>query len=283
MGNQMFQQAFLIALRQMSSGEIKIDLSEYERRSQHNGYELERVFGIKNDVATREEIAKYTLILDNKLLYKIYSKLSFLNSTDIKEIHSYKYYPDILKRAREGYYDGYWQCHRYFDDYRELVRRTFTFAQPLDSRNAELAEEILNHPRSVSIHVRRGDYLKHRIYKGLCGVDYYRRAIEYVQETLGTETSFYIFSDDMAWCKDNIVDMLGDSRYTLVDWNTSDNSYRDMQLMTMCRVNIIANSSFSWWAAYINQRDGHLVVAPKRWVNQPLEYSMQLEEWNAIL
>ena len=279
LGNQMFQQAFLIALEQTSGDKVYIDTSEYSRKQQHNGYELERVFGIKNLEANYKDISKFTCLFHNSLLNKIYTKLSFLRQSDIKEKHSYKYFPSILHQHKDGYYDGYWQCHKYFDTYRDIILKTFQFIEFTDNRNIKLSRMISEDKNSVSIHIRRGDYLRHYLYNGLCGLDYYIAAIDKIKELKGPKLNFYIFSNDTLWCKENIIPCLESNRCIIVDWNQRENSFRDMQLMSLCQNNIIANSSFSWWAAYLNTKKDTVIIAPQKWINQPLEYSMQLPEW----
>ena len=279
LGNQMFQQAFLIALEQISGEKVFIDTSDYSRFQQHNGYELDRVFGIKNVEASYKDIKKYTCLFKNDLLNKIYTKFSAIRASDIKEKYSYKYYPSILENHRDGYYEGYWQCYKYFEKYRDLVIKSFQFVNITDTRNFEISKMILEDKSSVSIHVRRGDYLKHPLYNGLCDLGYYQSAINEIKNLKGSDLNFYIFSNDIQWCRDKIIYLLDGNRYIFIDWNKGENSFRDMQLMSLCQNNIIANSSFSWWSAYLNKNEKAVVIAPKKWINQPLEYSVQLPEW----
>lgn len=282
LGNQMFQHAFLVALRESCKEPIYIDLSDYERYKQHNGYELGRIFEIKNPIARTKDIWKYTCLFRNKFLYYIYTKLSILRPSDIKERHSYLYHPEIISKHKDGYYDGFWQCYLYFHKYRELIAKEFTFPAFSESKNIEAAAEINNDQKPVCIHVRRGDYLKTDMYKGICELDYYKDSIEYVKKALGEGVSFYIFSNDIEWCTQNIFPLTGSSKTTFVSWNVGKKSYRDLQLMTLFRGCIVANSSFSWWAAYLNNREDKLIVAPKKWVNSPIEYKMQLPDWILI-
>ena len=282
LGNQMFQYAFLLALKKASNEDVYIDISEYSRHKQHNGYELKRVFGICNEIASIHDIWKYTCIFRNDIINRIYIKISRFRKSDIKEINSYKYLPGILTEHRDGYYDGYWQCFKYFDCCSDDIIRYFTFVPATDSQNCDIIERINNDNKSVSLHIRRGDYLKSDIYRGLCGIEYYTKAILYVRSLLGDGIFFYIFSDDIQWCRENILCLLNKDKFIFVDWNSESQSFRDMQLMSLCRANIIANSSFSWWAAYLNKRNDKIVIAPEKWVNLPLEYRMQLPCWKTF-
>lgn len=281
LGNQMFQYAFSVALKMKSQKVVLADYSDYERNKHHNGYELMRVFGIENKAATKSQIRKYTCLFSNGFLQSIYIKLSKLRPGDIKERGSHKYYSKIIELHKDGYYDGFWQSYKYFDEYRDILVNDFCFP-PFHGKNKDLEESIKYSSTSISIHVRRGDYLKAALYKGLCQLDYYKTAIEKITNILEGPIHFYIFSNDIHWCKKYIIDFLGDNAYTFVDWNIGLDSYRDMQLMSICRGNIIANSSFSWWAAYLNDRADKIVIAPRKWVNLDLEYDMQPSSWILI-
>lgn len=282
LGNQMFQEAFLIALQNKTLSEVYIDLSDYKRKQQHNGYELERVFGIIHKEADLKDISQYTCISKNNYINKIYTKLDFLRPNDIKERHSYKYQPKILSNAKEGYYDGYWQCYKYFDEYRDEIIKRFVFSEFEDEKNKLILRILESDVSCVSIHIRRGDYLTHPMYKGLCDIDYYKSAITTIKNLIKDKIHFLVFSNDIEWCKHNIINLIDDCQYTIVDWNKGSDSYRDMQLMSLCKGNIIANSSFSWWSAYLNRNNDAVIIAPKRWVNQPLNYRIQMPTWILI-
>lgn len=282
LGNQMFQHAFLIALREASNDVVKADISWYSVHNQHNGYELDRIFHINNPIANKKELYAFTCLFKNSFLNKAYTKLSFIRKTDIKERHSYKYYPNIISNKASGYYDGYWQSYLYFNNYKDIVIDAFQFKLPLSKKNEDAANRIKNDCCSVGIHVRRGDYLNTPLYEGLCTLSYYEDAIKYVLDQFGTAVSFFIFSNDITWCKENLKNSIDNIKCEFVDWNIGEDSYIDMQLMSLCKVNIIANSSFSWWAAYLNKRNDKLVIAPKKWVNLPLEFKMQLPDWHLL-
>lgn len=220
LGNQMFQQALLISLRKSSGEPVFADISDYKRISRHNGYELERVFGIKNIIATNKEILRYTYRCNNPIIQKIYRKLSFFRYGDIKERYFERYIPNLVQKHRHGYYDGYWQCYEYFKPFKEEIISNFQFKNPLVGKNKEIASEIMAESYSVSIHVRRGDYLMSWRYNGLCGIDYYQKAIDHIKELINKPICFYVFSNDIDWCKLNLTPLLKDSKCKFVDWNT---------------------------------------------------------------
>jgi len=143
------------------------------------------------------------------------------------------------------------------------IRADFTFQLPLENKNAELAKQI-NQVSAVSLHVRRGDYAnnpKTTATHGLCSLDYYRAAIRHVSDRI-EQPYFFIFSDDIGWVKDNLK---MDFPCQYVDHNQGAESYNDMRLMSMCKHHIIANSSFSWWGAWLNPNVEKTVIAPKLW------------------
>ena len=181
--------------------------------------------------------------------------------------------------SSDKFYDGYWQSYQYFDSWRDVILKEFTFPKISmeDKLNFELNERLKNEENSVGIHIRRGDYLKNWKYCGLCGIDYYQKAIAYILEHIKSP-KFFLFSDDIDWVKENISPLLKGYGVTFVNWNHSINSYKDMQLMAMCKNLIIANSSFSWWAAYLNQNNP-IVVAPEKWINSFMDFRIQYKDW----
>lgn len=278
-GNQMFQYAFLLALKERYDDTFLVDTSIFDIWSIHNGYELERVFNIKEIKATVDAIKKVAWFSN---YYKVRRTLSLIlpKKTMCVEKSPYKYYPHFLDMSGDAYYDGYWQYYKYFESVRKDVISAFQFVPDSDERNKSLISKM-NNENCVSIHVRRGDYLKSKEYKGICGIDYYKKAIDLVRSNI-SNPSYQIFSNDIEWCKNNITPLLENSPVTFVDWNVGANSFRDMELMSKCRANIIANSSFSWWAAYLNQNDSKLVVAPQKWTNRKVEFMVQPNDWNLI-
>jgi hypothetical protein len=133
----------------------------------------------------------------------------------------------------------------------------------LSGKNADIAEQI-GRVNAVSLHVRRGDYVKNpktTATHGLCSLDYYHTAIRYIYETV-EQPYFFIFSDDMAWVKEHLKI---DAPCQYVDHNQGKESFNDMHLMSLCKHHIIANSSFSWWGAWLNSSPEKIVIAPNKW------------------
>ncbi|MBP7103427.1 MAG: alpha-1,2-fucosyltransferase [Bacteroidales bacterium] len=280
LGNQLFQYAVLIALRKRTGDEVKIDLSAMSTYGRHNGFELQEIFNITASIATATEVKSLGRFYRNYRQWQICHHFFPWFKKELVEWKYTKFYPELINDAdKDRLYDGYWQCPKYFDDAREEILREYTYKNDLDKRNREIADKMLNDDKSVSIHIRRGDYLKAKKYAGICDVEYYQQAIKMMKEKLGDNYHAYIFSNDMEWCKKNIFPMLDGNNVMFVDWNIKADSYKDMCLMSMCRTNIIAASSFSWWGAYLNQRKDQIVIAPKKWINLDLEYEIQMPKW----
>lgn len=158
---------------------------------------------------------------------------------------------------------GYFQKESYFKEFENAIRKAFVFKDALTGENADLAAKIKN-SNSVSVHVRRGDYIsdpKTNAYHGVCSIDYYEQALDLIRNKTA-DPYFFVFSDDPEWCRTHLG--INDN-VTFVSHNTGLSSYIDMRLMSLCRHNIIANSSFSWWGAWLNVHEHKLVIAPKKW------------------
>ena len=252
LGNQMTQYAFYKEL--MYRGyDVKLYIGDFATYNLHQ-YELSRIFNVNINYATKNEVSKYFSILA-----KIIRKLGLSNGGLMLQKH-FEYYLPYLSPAHGSYLIGYWQSEKYFANVVDGLRKDFIFAELVGS-NKLLANEI-NVTTSVSLHVRRGDYVGHELYEGICNLDYYKKAIEYIQQHV-ENPKFFIFSNDIEWCKDNMN--IHDAVY--VTGNTGVNNYQDMQLMSLCKYNILANSSFSWWSAWLNNNPDKLVIVPQKFFN----------------
>lgn len=273
LGNQMFQYALLVGLREAFHEEVRVDVSGFSKYHLHNGLELERIFPIKLKQAETLpfHIKKHTLSrYINRYAPFLFPHCQF-------EYPDYRCIDDIFTKNRGNcYYLGYWQHYKYQSAYREQLLKVFDFARPLNDINEKTAEKM-KMCNSIGIHVRRGDYLKHKLYKGICNLDYYKTAIGRLLEMIDNP-SFFIFSNDMDWCKENLKKIIGNNEIVYVDWNKGQDSYCDMQLMTFCNSLVIANSSFSWWGAFLNGNQNR-IIAPKVWMNTDYNYEIQMPNW----
>lgn len=243
LGNQMFQYALLLSLRNRGYV-VEADISFYSYLNMHNGYELARVFGIKDRATDKGGLHLFLLRTISK-----YKPKCLFSGDKLR-------YDENVLLAPQKYIQGYWQSELYFKDIEQQVKDAFAF-QNIDSFNAELAKRM-QESESVSLHIRRGDYIAYGM--TLVGKDYYEKAVDIVLKKLG-KVKFYIFSDDEVEAR-RIADDMGID-YQILNHNKGENSYKDMYLMSQCKHNIIANSSFSWWGAWLNDNPNKVVVAPK--------------------
>ena len=278
LGNQMFQYALIKILEEKFHETVLADTHLFHDYSRHNGLEIEHIFSIQLQLASKKEIKKLAFYTSSYKVHKVLKWLHIKKPTTITEVLSKPYHQDVF-RKKDTYYDGYWQDPKYYKEIRTQLTDCFQFKLPLDSKNKKTLYSINSCP-SVGIHIRRGDYLKKSRYRGVCDEEYYIKAIHLIQQKM-EYPHFYFFSNDIAWCKDNLTSIIEGNDYTFVDWNKGPNSYVDMQLMSECRALIIANSSFSWWAAYLN-KVAETIIAPKKWFNATPPLQIQLKDWILI-
>jgi hypothetical protein len=258
LGNQMFQYAFYLALTSKGHRTL-IDVSYYDSNLSHNGYEIEALFNVKPEHATTEQILNLSH-LKITLYEKIRRKVLPFKSHYIEKKYNYDYnYPKISKLIKRSnlYLDGYWEDSRYFRGCSFEVRKAFVFRPITDNNNIEILRTIINR-NSVSVHIRRGDKLNSKIHT-ILDERYYLTAFEMIKTRIQNPV-FIFFSDDLKWTSNFVTDQNLD--FIIVDWNRKENSYIDMQLMSECKHNVIANSSFSWWGAYLNDYHNKIVIAP---------------------
>ncbi len=249
-GNQMFQYAAgrALALR------LGVDLVLDDRLSIYKGEKsLTRVFDLP--VATDKTLppSKH----DRPIAYTIWRHI-LARGRYVRE-SGLAFDPSILKRPFGTYLHGYWQSEKYFLDAEAAIRQDFSFPEPT-GRNADIAMQI-HETNSVSLHLRRGDYVSNASHL-VCAQPYYGAAIASLLPRLENDPQIFVFSDDPDWARDNL--MLPGAP-VIVDHNGAEHDYEDLRLMSLCKHNIIANSSFSWWGAWLNQNAGRHVIAPGTW------------------
>lgn len=275
LGNQMFQYAFYLST--LNNNNVDYDVSLLRFYNGHNGFELYRAFKI----LPRKNLFRL-------LVYRMASKLDFSLLKKIMGVEVIKdsvpslYMPWLLKRNNSvTFYWGYWQTEKYFAAIRNVVLSHFSFDSDLLSKeSSNILNEIRNTTNSVSIHVRRGDYLTDEndiIYGNICTVEYYLKAIEKVVHLIG-ESIFFVFSNDIEWTK-NCLDI---PNPIFIDCNQGINSWQDMFLMSQCNHNIIANSTFSWWGAWLNRSLDKIVISPSRFINSYLDSDIIPDNWLKI-
>lgn len=280
LGNQMFQYAFYVALKHHQP-DTKIDASIYRYRPSHNGYELERIFAIHPEHATITECNQLADVRKD-LFSEIRRTLGWGKRTTgqlvIEPDPAQGWCPELL-HADNCYLQGYWQSEKYFAEVKEQVRQDFQFCLPLSPEDEQWAKQIQN-SNSVSVHIRRGDYLKKRRVEdyNVCSVSYYRNAVKTIQAQV-EHPVFYVFSDEPEWGKAQEIFPEGT---IFVSGHTGEKAYIDMQLMSLCRHHIIANSSFSWWGAWLGQQEETITIAPDTWFRNRPRPDIIPQEWTTI-
>ncbi|MDA1194385.1 MAG: alpha-1,2-fucosyltransferase [Planctomycetota bacterium] len=273
LGNQMFQYAFGRCLSARRGEPLRLDTSAYATYALH-GYALDQL-ALDPVLATAEDVRALTAVtpgfpenvIPRRLLPRFLRRGRRYAPTHIREVEGFRFDPSMLATPLPAYFDGYWQSALYFEPVADAIRADFAVRAPLAGRNAELAEAVVGDD-AVSIHVRRGDYANDentRAVHGLCSLDYYRVAVEYIQ-THVPAPRWFVFSDDPAWAAEHLKlpgTVVG------VDHNGAAHAAEDLRLMSRCRHHVIANSSFSWWGAWLDPRPDKIVVAPRRWMADP--------------
>lgn len=258
LGNQMFQYAFYKALEKK---DLRVCADIFGCLA-HNGFELRRVFDLDIKFIGRfEKFSNSSQFFINRVFRKIgfdvCIKRHYLE--DLNFLKPYSGFNEIADLEKYTYLDGFWQSYKYFKEIESELKNDFKFKGALNQENSAMIKKIAEN-NSVSIHVRRGDFLNIKSFCEAMNDKYYDNAIEFIKRKLD-DPVFFVFSDDINWCKKNLL--LGKCEVEYVDHNKGKDSSWDMYLMSNCRHNIIANSTFSWWGAYLNSNSEKIVIAPR--------------------
>lgn len=262
LGNQMFQYSFGRAIAEKRKTALKVHFTNALFNSQRS-YDLE-VFNISGTRATIEDLLKLRVAQNriiNRALYLFDERYHFqINKNIATQRYPYDFKESYRNIKDNSYIQGYWADERYFSEIRSIIRKEFTPKKKLDEKNNKLLKQI-QALSSVSVHVRRGDYLtnKNNIPK-FVGLDYYVNAFKRIKKSVH-DPVFFVFSDDIDWCKSNLKQISKNSLF--IDHNKGRDAYKDMLLMSSCEHNIIANSTFSWWGAWMNKNKNKICIRPK--------------------
>lgn len=245
---------------------IKLDLSYYKENTDRH-YQLQN-FNIVAEIAADDEIVNIDPFSSNsfytRLINNIFRpKIRYIGNYIISEGSSGVYCKKINRINRPVYLIGYWQHEKYFKEIKNTLLEELNLKKEPDSKNKLIKAKILKY-NSVSLHVRRGDYLLNENF-AICDRGYYSKAINIVESRISNPV-FFVFSDDIEWAQLNIS---ANSDIEFIDFN-KDREYLDLDLMKACKNNIIANSTFSWWGAWLNPNPDKLVIAPQKWANNPI-------------
>lgn len=256
LGNQLFQYSVAKQLSVKHNIPLKLDLSFLELEADASDYtkrhfELDK-FKINAEISTPEEV--------ERLMQK--GRRNLFKKTQIRE-RRFGLFKVNLKIRNDCYLNGYWQSEKYFKDIKELIREEFIFKEMLDGKYFIDLQYQITLSNSVSVHFRRGDYVSSKKVNQLfevCSIDYYQRAVKLISERIAMPKLF-VFSDDISWVKSHFH-----TQFPMFFVDTSDPLlHSDFRLMSMCKHHIIANSTYSWWAAWLNPNKEKIVVAPRKW------------------
>ena len=269
LGNQLFQYAVGRAVALHHKVPLKFDTTIFKTYKLHNGFRLDQ-FAIKAEIAADKEIIN--LKGRSNLLFSSLRKAGLVKRKSYFKEKRSSYFDASVFKNNCVYLDGYWQNELYFSDIRELLLEELSPNSLMNDLGCAYLDCIKKN-NSVSIHVRRGDYLNLKNINVL-DVDYYLKAVDYIRNII-EKPFFYIFSDDLEWCKSNLA-FLDDCIYV----ESTQTEIDDLKLMSFCQHNIIANSSFSWWGAWLNQNPNKTVIAPKGWLlNDPGSSNVIPSDW----
>ena len=274
MGNQMFQYALARTLSQKHQCDLAVDISLCFKKESldSTGLSLRRfdleMFNIKGKVIDKEPSLRVFKLQKQDRIKRAavlagHSVLSQFSDTFYIRIHERKsvyFDKTLLNLPKNTILHGYFPSFKYFKDSSQIIRNDFTFKLDVSEQNKELVE-IVTSTNSVSLHIRRGDYVsneKTRQKFGLCSLDYYNRAVEHISKMVDNP-QYFIFTDDQEFVLENLK---MDFPMYFVSHNTGEKTFEDLRLMQCCRHNIIANSSFSWWGAWLNQNPEKIVICP---------------------
>ncbi len=262
LGNQLFQYAAAQALAMKQQTEVYFDITNFKQ-------DLLRKYALTPFAFTQhfasEPIIEKMKYISQTWLDKLKRKTKEHSPQWIKEKH-FQFDPSFLTLQNNVYLDGYWQSERYFKTEQSTLRNNLQIITPLNQTNHDILKTIKS-CQSVSIHIRRTDYISNSTtnsYHGTCEPDYYALAMKYIANTLSHPNCF-VFSDDMTWTKQHIHFPFPT---TYINHNNPEHGHEDLRLMSHCNAHIIANSSFSWWGAWLNPKPDKIVITPKHWFNK---------------
>lgn len=265
LGNQLFQYAACRQLAVKTGRPLFFDTSLLEQTKGSDTkrkFELD-AFNINAGIADNAILERFRKTASTKNRLK--RLFPFLSTGVYNEPH-FHFDPLFMKIKGSAVVTGYFQSEKYFKPVEDTIRKELVLKLPVSSATAAIQKQ-LSAGTSVSIHIRRGDYVHNKETEkahGSCGIDYYQKAVSIIASKAGN-LQLFVFSDDMDWVKNNFYST---HPITFIDHNDAAHAHEDLYLMSRCRHNIIANSSFSWWGAWLNNNASKIVVAPSKWFNE---------------
>jgi hypothetical protein len=264
LGNQLFQYAAARRIAHINNTQLKIDISPFANYNLHS-YSL-NAFNIIEEFASIDEVKKlqYPSGIIGKWQRLVASSYPYYLRKNIEE-KFFHFDPNILEVRSPVYLVGHWQSELYFKEIEHIIRKEFTIKLKPCPTNEQTAS-LIGRVNAVSVHVRRADYVDNpetMKFHGACPLLYYQQAVQLIARKV-TNPHFFIFSDDILWAKRNFSFSYPT---VFVSQNDPSKNFEDLRLMSKCRHHIIANSTFSWWGAWLNEERNKIVIAPKKWFN----------------
>jgi hypothetical protein len=265
LGNQMFQYAFARRMEHEHQVPVMLDLTWFTTQTKRT-YELS-AFPVTLPITMQDKIAAFEPNHRKKLTRRLRTRILGVQHSVIRESEPFRFTPEVVQRPvqKNALFIGYWQNETYFRPVEKQIRQDFSFRRALTSTQHIIAQRI-EAAQSVSVHIRRGDYAHEesaRTHHGLLPTRYYDKAMALVSERM-SEPRFFVFSDEPEWARS----MFADTRYTveIVGDIAASEAIVDLHLISLCRHHIIANSTFSWWGAWLSSNPEKMVFAPSRWL-----------------
>jgi hypothetical protein len=282
LGNQMFQYATAKKMASLLDAELKLDITHFDKKELPNGlpyrsYDLDIFNNIKERIATPKEIG---LFKNNSgtLLERGIRRIrnTVVPHTVVYEPH-FHFYAELLNKKGHLYLEGYWQSEKYFKDIGTLIRKQFQLNVDLNTEGKELLQRIES-TNAICLNVRRQEFASNPHVDQFIGLDYISNAIQLMSEKIASPT-FFIFSDELTWCKSNLKI---DHPHLFVEERLYGEKFKDcLFFMRSCKHYIIPNSTFGWWAAWLNENQDKIVIAPENWLKDKTKKTTDIfpESW----
>jgi hypothetical protein len=287
LGNQLFQYALGRQLSLLKKDQLMLDTSFYKDQSLR-AYKLDR-FDIKADVISESQLKTLLHAYQSPaFLFRVFRKLERNVPKHLRRVFMeselWGYEPDVWKISGKTYLNGYWQHREYFESIHSIIFQELRVKSEFTKPFTHYYQQLESDNASVSLHIRRGDYITDQATNDFIGVlplSYYRQAIDIIKGKV-PNPSFYVFSDDLDWAKEHLQ---LDGVVHFMDLENGSCDYIELELMSKCRHNIIANSSFSWWGAFLNQNQSKIVISPAQWLKRREvndRVKIQMSSWTKI-
>lgn len=288
LGNQMFEYAYAYALNKRAKKKnIKVwldmrdeDITVYDKNRYGRPLDIKQ-FSISLPVADAETLRCWNYTINRTVIHKMIEYMAHIGlwKYQVVKEEEFIYSKKYLRMRDNSYVVGWFQHYQYFERYRNDLLKEFTLKE--DFKIPETLRQIMDSYQVVSVHIRRGDYITDsnvRKVMCICGRDYYVNAIDYMSSVLANPY-FFIFTNDEKWTQENLCLNVP---YTVISNHYGLSDIQEMVLMSLCNHNIIANSTFSWWGAWLNTHKDKIVIAPKKWFTGGRRINIAVKEWLKI-